>query len=242
MFVRFRQTQTRLQASLIETRRVGGKVRHDHIAALGSVSDRPTMADRVEFWKAIHERLAKLSNRIMPDDHGKVLAAIHARVPMVTLDEQRQLQRENAEADAKFWSSVSDIFSATVNDQMAQAVKVERVIADGDEKAAETSARANDARDRLARIDKGEEVSGGLGKPMTYEDMIAVLKQAGMTDRDLQRCRDVADINKVGAWNDLMAETNKRREQSEDAALRAVLKRHADQIASLYADDDEIGP
>jgi hypothetical protein len=37
MFVRFRQTAQRLQASLVETRRIDGKVRHEHIAGLGSV-------------------------------------------------------------------------------------------------------------------------------------------------------------------------------------------------------------
>lgn len=39
MFVRFRQTRKRLQASIIETRRADGKVRHEHIAGLGSVDD-----------------------------------------------------------------------------------------------------------------------------------------------------------------------------------------------------------
>jgi hypothetical protein len=34
MFVRYRQTQSRLQASLVETRRINGKVRHEHIASL----------------------------------------------------------------------------------------------------------------------------------------------------------------------------------------------------------------
>jgi hypothetical protein len=38
MFVRFRQTPRRLQASLVETRRSNGKVRHEHIASLGSVA------------------------------------------------------------------------------------------------------------------------------------------------------------------------------------------------------------
>jgi hypothetical protein len=40
MFVRFRETGRRLQCSLIETRRVDGKVRHEHIASLGSIEYR----------------------------------------------------------------------------------------------------------------------------------------------------------------------------------------------------------
>jgi hypothetical protein len=105
-FVRFRQTPSRLQVSLVEERRVGGKVRHEHIASLGSILVPATIADRVAFWRLLHERLAKLSNRIGADEQGKILGAIHARIPMVTIDELRTLQRENAQADEKFWAGL----------------------------------------------------------------------------------------------------------------------------------------
>jgi hypothetical protein len=64
MFVRFRGTKRKLQASLVETRRVDGHVRHEHIAQLGSVEIPQTVAARSAFWKRLHERLARLSNRI----------------------------------------------------------------------------------------------------------------------------------------------------------------------------------
>jgi len=35
MFVRFRETDCRLQASLSATRRDAGRVRHEHVAGLG---------------------------------------------------------------------------------------------------------------------------------------------------------------------------------------------------------------
>jgi len=50
---------------------------------------------------ALRSSRSRLANRLTFEDHGKAPAAIHARVPMVT-PEQRQLQRENAEADVKF--------------------------------------------------------------------------------------------------------------------------------------------
>jgi hypothetical protein len=49
MFIRFRQTKTRLQVSLIETRRAGGKVHHEHIAMLGTVDVPPTVTERIVF-------------------------------------------------------------------------------------------------------------------------------------------------------------------------------------------------
>ena len=64
MFVRFRQTARRLQVSLVETHKSQGRVRHEHVASLGSVPSDLTPADRIAFWAALHPRLAKLGNRI----------------------------------------------------------------------------------------------------------------------------------------------------------------------------------
>jgi hypothetical protein len=50
--------------SLVETRRVDGKVRQEHIAGLGSIEVPPSVADRITFWQRLHERFAKLSNRV----------------------------------------------------------------------------------------------------------------------------------------------------------------------------------
>src|SRR4051812_25505154 len=115
MFVRFRQTQTRLQVSLIETRRVNGKPRHEHLASLGAVALAPTVADRIGFWSRLHERLAKLSNRVDTAATGKTMAKVHAKVPMVTPDEQRALQLENAKQEAAQWSAISGIVDAEVS-------------------------------------------------------------------------------------------------------------------------------
>ena len=64
MFVRYRQTESRLQVSLVETRRINGEVRHEHIASFGSVEVPLSVEDRLAFWQRLHDRLAKLSNRL----------------------------------------------------------------------------------------------------------------------------------------------------------------------------------
>ena len=108
MFVRLRQPpRGRLQLSLVEARRHGGKVRHEHIASLGSVPVPPTVADRLAFWAGLHGRLARLGNRLDPEAQGNVLGAVHARVPMVTAAEQRDLQLANAKADAQYWDGMA---------------------------------------------------------------------------------------------------------------------------------------
>jgi hypothetical protein len=66
MFIRFRQTKRRprLQVSLVETRKEGRRVRHEHIASLGSIALPFSTTDRVAFWEKLDTRLAALANRM----------------------------------------------------------------------------------------------------------------------------------------------------------------------------------
>ena len=88
--------------SLIQTRREGGKVRHEHIAGLGAITVPTSAADRIAFWRRLHDRLSALSNRII-DEQSKILGAVDERIPMPTPDELRDVQLENAKADQRFW-------------------------------------------------------------------------------------------------------------------------------------------
>src|SRR5215470_16460778 len=107
MLVHFRETPYGLAMSLVETRRENGKVRHEYVASLGSVETPPSVAARIEFWRGLHERLDQLSNRLDAETRGKVIGAVHSRVPMVTPDEQRALQLEKAKGGAGQWSPIS---------------------------------------------------------------------------------------------------------------------------------------
>jgi hypothetical protein len=194
MFVRFRQAGHRLQASLIETRRVAGKVRHEHIASLGSIVMPPSVTNRITFWARLHERLARLSNRIEAADHGKVLGAIHARVPMVTADEQVVLQLENAKADAGFWDGLADMHAGTAADHKGLAATAERAAAEGEVERAKAAEHAVRAKERVERIERGENVEGGLGKPITREDFERGLIKAGFTKEHLRHCEQLSEV------------------------------------------------
>jgi hypothetical protein len=102
MFVRFRQTPYGLQVSLVQTRREGGRVRHEHIAGLGAIIVPASAADRIDFWRCLHAHLSALSNQIA-DEQGKILGAVHERIPMPTPHEQRDVQLEDVKADQRFW-------------------------------------------------------------------------------------------------------------------------------------------
>jgi len=191
MFVRFRETARSLQCTLIETRRVDGKVRHEHIANLGSTETPLTVSGRIAFWQRVNERLGRLSNRVVAAAQGKIRGDIHARIPMVTLHEQRALQLENAEADERFWSSLQHMNASTAEGHKGLLAKTQRTISDSEASAKDAAANAERAKERIAKIERGEDVAGGLGNPVDFETM---LRKAGMSDEDIQHCKDMAEL------------------------------------------------
>jgi hypothetical protein len=239
MFVRFRQTKYRLQVSLIETRRVDGKVHAEHVAQLGSVEIPLTIESRLAFWQRLHERLAKLSNRVDATMHGKVLGAVHARIPMVTLDEQRAKQLENTESDERFWAAQSDMYQATADDQKGLAATVAQAIASMQNAAADAAVKATAAKERAERIKKGEDVPGGLGKPLTYEDIERSFREAGMTS-DLRHIERVGELHRLvgdDGFKEIHRAINEALERTRHAVIRANLRAYRQLEAMGMAGD-----
>jgi hypothetical protein len=199
MLVRFRQGATRLQSRLVEGRRDGGKFRHEHAAGLGSIAEPMTIAGRLAFWDRLRERLDKLVDRI-GDEQVKFLDAVHARIVMLTVDVQTALQRENAEADEEFWASFRGKHAAT---------------AEGQREFAATAAVAKQPLDRLA---KGEGVSGGLGKPMTREDLI---KASGIATSQANHMMRLAELGE-SLMEELRRERSTAAGRYEKAAVRRI--------------------
>jgi hypothetical protein len=180
MFVRFRQTRHRLQVSLVEPHRAAGKVKQEHVASLGSIETPPSVAARAAFWHGVHGRLGKLSNRVGPDDHSKILGMLHAKIPMPTIDEQQGLKRANAESDEQFWSRVHDVHAGSVEDQKGLAATVAAAITQLESGRVESAAKRDAAKDKRERLERGEDVPGGLlDKPVTRENMEKELEKFG---------------------------------------------------------------
>ena len=191
MFVRFRRQANRLQASLIETRRASGKVVAEHIGTLGSVDVAISVRERIAFWAKLPGRLGALGNRVGPDEHAKLYAAIHARIPMVTSDEQRAIQEENAKDEESFWGAMRDINAATAEDQKRLSASAEAKMKHHERAAADAAEQSEAARDRLAKLRRGESVSGGLGQKI---DVVAMLKANGITTRWMKRAQGLASL------------------------------------------------
>ena len=88
------------------------QVQSEYIGALGSVDAAVSVRERLAFWAKLPERLTRLGNRIGADEHERIYAALHARIPMVTPDEQRAVQEENAKDDERFWELMRDLNAA----------------------------------------------------------------------------------------------------------------------------------
>jgi hypothetical protein len=99
MFVRFRHVGNRQIVDLVANHRVGCKVQGEHIGRLGSVAWLESIAvgDRVAFWGDLSRRFRKIEARrgnIASDQLGKVLIAIHGRIPRPTPAERKEAQIE----------------------------------------------------------------------------------------------------------------------------------------------------
>jgi hypothetical protein len=226
MFVRFRRTKTRLQASLVRSYRQGGKLCHEHVAMLGTVDAPASVAGRLAFWQSLHERMTRLGNRVDAATQAKALGDVHARIPMVTPEEQRELQLANAKADAQFWDSIADAQGGTVEGHAGLIGSAEREKAKAAAEHAKATERAAAAKDRIDRIERGEDVTGGLGKPLTFAQARAILLDAGLSEADITRCTQVTKISDAFGFDamvDAILEAKKRAEVSTIRRLHRLI-------------------
>lgn len=182
------------------------------------------MAERITFWQRLHERLAKLSNRIDATAQGKILGEVHARIPMVTADEQRALQLENAEADEKFWATMHDMHADNVAGHKGLALKAERKAAEGQAAMNNAAEHLEPIRQRIERIKQGEDVQGGLGQQLSLGQAEQILRDNGLTTSDIKHCTTVAQL-KGDAWDEFLRWRADDKRHAEKALARKLLRK-----------------
>jgi hypothetical protein len=192
MFVRFQRQGARLHVRLIQTRRISGKVQSEYVGALGSVDAAVSVRERLAFWGKLPQRLAALGNRVGPDEHAKIISILDARIPMVTQEDLRAVQEENAKDDEKFWDAMHGMNAASTEEHKLMIASAEAKRKEHERLSADAAEKREVARERLAKLARGETVAGGLGKKL---DMAAVAKAAGLTARDIRRARLYASLN-----------------------------------------------
>ena len=183
MFVRFQRQGARLHVRLLQTRRTSGKIRSEYIGALGSVDTVASVRERLAFWAKLPERLLRLGNRVNEDQHAAIYAALHARIPMVTPDEQREIQVENAKDNERFWDIIQEMNASSAEGHKLLIASAEAKRQEHERLAAAAAEKREVARERLAELARGESGAGELGKKL---HMTAVAKKAGLTPKEIK--------------------------------------------------------
>jgi Ni,Fe-hydrogenase III large subunit len=78
---------------------------------------------------------------------------------MVTADEQRALERENAEADARVWDNLQDMNAAMAEDLKGVATATSERIAAAETAAADAAANAAERKARIEMPDRARVAS-----------------------------------------------------------------------------------
>jgi hypothetical protein len=108
---------------------------------------------------------------------------------MVTPEEQRAVQEENAKDDERFWDAMRDIGASNVEGHKALIARAETKIAEETPRVADADEKVEAAKSRLEKLKRGESVSGGLGKKF---DVVAAMKAAGWTPSMMRHARLLA--------------------------------------------------
>jgi hypothetical protein len=159
MLARFRQTATGLQCSLVETRRIDGKVLHELVTNLGSVPKSPSVADRIAFWRRVYETLAELANRIDAETQGRIISSVHSRIPLVTPNEQRALRARPPRQGSEKAPHLQGVDECPQNE--TERAKAEE--------------HAELPKEGITHAERADNIHGGLNRPTTAEDLRTIL-------------------------------------------------------------------
>ena len=144
----------------------------EYIAGLGAITVPTSAADRIAFWRRLHDRLSALSNRIV-DEQSKILDAVDERIPMPTPDELRDVHLENAKVDQRFWEGLRSACTPIRLKVTKAVIRCRRSELSPIAKQAPRTPPSHApeaAKERIERIERGEtKVQSGLGKSLTRQ-------------------------------------------------------------------------
>jgi hypothetical protein len=135
---------------------------------------------------------------------------MHARIPMPTVDEQQAIQLAHARTDAKFWQSVANA-ADDIEGHKGFLATIQGTIAEREKASADFTTHAQAAKDRLARVEKGEAVA--VPTPMTRKDFLRI---TGMTEAMRRHCVGGIELRSIAV------EQVRRREKVDRAVVREL--------------------
>lgn len=196
MHIRSRLQHRRLQISLIDTRRIDGRVRQEHVASLGSVPPDQSVKDRAAFWAQVHPRMSRLDNRLDAAARARIMGELHELVPMVPLDTAIADRAGMAARNVKQSASLRDMFQETVEAKKAMVAALQREIAEGEAHVAKMAEAVERDEDKLRRLEAGEDVPV---RELSLADVRAICKAAGWTRSMFYKAERMQELDEAGS-------------------------------------------
>ena len=132
------------------------------------------------------------------------------------------VQEENFKDDERFWDTMRDLNAASVEEHKSLIASAEAKLKGHESAAADAGEKLETAKNRLQRLQRGESVSGGLGKKL---DIVAIMKAAGITPGDLRRMRLYGSLTKTEFESLLEPTRMKRRLEAADRVFDREARR-----------------
>src|SRR5262245_32498589 len=140
---------------------------------------------------------------------------------MVTPDEQRALQLENAKADLTLWSGLRDVDASTISNRENLIAAASTQLAEAKERVAAADESAKTVQARIEAIERGETVQGGFGKPI---DVAAFLKSIGWTNANIRHAQLLGRYLPEEHLHELVAETMRLASQGQRRRATQALR------------------
>ena len=118
-----------------------------------------------------------------------------------------------------------DLHVGQVEGHKGIVATAERTIQHSEAAAAQAGEHVQAAQERLDRLDRGEDVPGGLHRPMTREEFDAVLLAAGLTKADIRYMEVVRELPE-GALPIIRDAALAASRRAERSTARALHKHH----------------
>jgi predicted transcriptional regulator of viral defense system len=111
---------------------------------------------------------------------------------------------------------MTPLFSFVANDDIALSISSNM---------ANAAANAAVAKERVERIKRGENVEGGLGKQLSLEDYVRIMRDAGMTTGDIEHCMQASQVCDVFGFETMTKAIHETTERAQRNVVRRLHRR-----------------
>jgi hypothetical protein len=118
-----------------------------------------------------------------------------------------------------------DMNAEPVEGHKGLVAQAERKIADGQSATANAAANAAIAKERIERLKRGENVEGGLGKPLSWEDCERIMREAGLTAADTRHAMQVNAVADAFGFKTTLEAILDAKERAERSVVRRLHRR-----------------